>query len=131
MANRAHDWLQQAQHDLEHARHAWEAGDYDWACFAAQQAAEKALKGLFLGLGGEAWGHALTRLFEDLRQLLAVPQELIHAAKRLDKHYVLTRYPSGFDMGAPFHYYTSEEGTQAIADAQRIYDFCQQSLHQA
>ncbi|GIX48826.1 MAG: hypothetical protein KatS3mg131_3037 [Candidatus Tectimicrobiota bacterium] len=43
MANRAQDWLQQAQHDLAHARRAVQSGDYDGACFAAQQAAEKAL----------------------------------------------------------------------------------------
>lgn len=131
MANRALDWLQQAQHDLEHARHAGEAGDHDWACFAAQQAAEKALQGVFLGLGGEAWGHSLTRLFQDVCQQLTVPQELVQAAQRLDKHYILTRYPNGFDTGAPFHYYTHEEGLQARADAQRIYHFCEQSLHRS
>jgi HEPN domain-containing protein len=44
------DWLRQAQRDLEHARRSQEAGDYEWACFAAQQAAEKALKALHLAL---------------------------------------------------------------------------------
>lgn len=131
MANRALDWLQQAQHDLGHARHAGEAGDHDWACFAAQQAAENALQGVFLGLGGEAWGPSLTRLLQDLCQQLPVPEERIQAAQRLDKHYILTRYPNGCDMGAPFHYYTHEEGLQARADAQRIYHFCEQSLHRS
>jgi HEPN domain-containing protein len=42
MSNRALDWLAQATHDLEHARHASEDGDYDWACFAARQAVEDA-----------------------------------------------------------------------------------------
>ena len=128
MANRALDCLQQAQHDLEHARSALEAGYYDWTCFAAQQAAEKALKAVFLSMGGEAWGHTLTRLFQDLRHQLTVSQELVEAAQRLDKHYILTRYPNGFDTGAPFHYYTNGEGRQAIEDAERIYHFCQQSL---
>ncbi len=36
-------WVQ-AQADLEHARKSLEAGDYEWACFAAQQAAEVAVK---------------------------------------------------------------------------------------
>ncbi len=53
MANRALDRLARAFHDLNHARHALEDGDYDWACFAAHQAAEKAVKGLLLALGGE------------------------------------------------------------------------------
>lgn len=39
---RARDWWVQAEADLRHARHALEDEDYEWACFAAQQAAEKA-----------------------------------------------------------------------------------------
>lgn len=62
MTNRAPDWLAQAGHDLKHARHALDDGDFDWACFAAHQAAEKAVKALFLSLGGEGWGHSITRL---------------------------------------------------------------------
>jgi HEPN domain-containing protein len=128
MTNRAPDWLAQAGHDLEHARHAREDADYDWACFAAHQSAEKAVKALFLSLGGEGWGHSITRLLKDMSLKLAVSEQLIMAAQRLDKHYIPTRYPNGFDMGAPQDYYTAEEARQAIEDAQRIYDFCEQSL---
>lgn len=128
MANRAEDWLSQAIHDLAHARHAAEAGDDDWACFAAHQAAEKAVKGLFLHLGGEGWGHAITRLLDDLEHEIEVPSELLNAARRLDKHYIPTRYPNGFDAGAPADYYTAEEAAEAIADAERIHDFCRQSV---
>jgi predicted nucleotidyltransferase len=42
--NRWRDWWDQSARDLAHARHALEAGDFEWAAFAAQQAAEKALK---------------------------------------------------------------------------------------
>jgi len=128
MGHRALDWLAQAAHDLGHARHALEDADYDWACFAAHQAAEKAVKALFLFLGGEGWGHAITRLLQDLSQRQRVPEGLGEAARRLDKHYIPTRYPNGFDSGAPRDYYTAGEARQAIADAQCIYDFCQQSV---
>jgi HEPN domain-containing protein len=129
MANRAPDWLAQAAHDLEHARHACEYGDYDWACFAAHQTAEKAVKALLISLAGEGWGHSITRLLDDVNQRLTVSEELVASAKRLDKHYIPTRYPNGFDAGAPRDYYTAEEARQAIEDAQSIYDFCEQSLH--
>ena len=36
--------LKSAEHDVEH-------GDYNWACFKAHQAAEKALKSLLWGSG--------------------------------------------------------------------------------
>lgn len=128
MGHRALDWLAQAAHDLGHACHALDDADYDWACFAAHQAAEKAVKALFLFLGGEGWGHAITRLLQDLSQRQRVPEDLGEAARRLDKHYIPTRYPNGFDSGAPRDYYTAGEARQAIADAQCIYDFCQQSV---
>jgi HEPN domain-containing protein len=128
MTNRAPDWLAQAGHDLEHARHALDDGDFDWSCFAAHQAAEKAVKALFLSLGGEGWGHSITRLLRDASHKLEITEDLITAAQRLDKHYIPTRYPNGFDLGAPRDYYTADEARRAITDAQRIYDFCQQSL---
>lgn len=129
MANRAHDWLAQARHDLDHARHSVDAGDFEWACFAAHQGAEKAVKGLLLALGGEGWGHSITRLLMDLTLQVQVPETLRQASRRLDKHFIPTRYPNGFDSGAPKDYYTAEEAGQAIDDAERLYQFCEQSIH--
>lgn len=40
MTNRAHDWLRQAERDLEQAEDSRAAGRHEWACFAAHQAAE-------------------------------------------------------------------------------------------
>src|SRR5215470_1049165 len=59
VAERSRDWFRQAVHDLAHARNASGTGSHDWACFAAQQAAEKTLKALIARLGGESWGHSL------------------------------------------------------------------------
>ncbi|MCS6768154.1 MAG: HEPN domain-containing protein [Candidatus Nitrosocaldus sp.] len=53
---RSRDWLRQAEHDLEHARSDLERGFYDWACFSAKQAAEKAVKAVFQSMNNEAWG---------------------------------------------------------------------------
>jgi HEPN domain-containing protein len=72
VTNRGRDWLAQAERDLEHAETSRRAGQHDWACFASHQAAEKALKGLHLHLGQDAWGHVVTRLMADLP--IEVPQ---------------------------------------------------------
>jgi HEPN domain-containing protein len=128
MANRASDWLNQAEGDLQHAVNALKSADYDWSCFAAQQAAEKAVRGLILSKGGEGWGHSVTRLLRDLSELEDIPDTLIKAAMRLDKLYIPTRYPNGFDVGAPREYYTNEDAEKAIEDARGIYDFCRQSV---
>jgi len=42
----AQGWLHQAQTDFVHAQWSLRAGHLDWACLAAHQAAERALKGL-------------------------------------------------------------------------------------
>lgn len=57
--NRSADWLQQARADLALAGVSAGAGHHEWACFACHQAVEKALKGLHLKLGQQAWGHGL------------------------------------------------------------------------
>ena len=46
-------WASPSSRDLAHAGHARDDADYEWAAFAAQQAAEKALKPLVLARGGE------------------------------------------------------------------------------
>ena len=99
--NRWKDWRDQAERDLRHAQHAVEDGDYEWSAFAAQQAAEKALKALIMTRGGEPWGHSIIELVEALPKDLPVPPDLIEAASHLDKHYIPARYPNGFASGYP------------------------------
>lgn len=52
MAERSTDWLKQAKRDLEAARKMAQGALYEWACFASQQAAEKAIKAVFQKMGG-------------------------------------------------------------------------------
>jgi HEPN domain-containing protein len=54
MANRARAWFAQAERDLDQAQSSRREGWHEWACFAAQQAVEKAVKCLHLHLGQEA-----------------------------------------------------------------------------
>ena len=49
---------------------------------------------------------------------------LIDRAKQLDKHYIPTRYPNGFERGAPTDLYTLQEADEAIANAEAIIEFC-------
>lgn len=128
MTNRHEDWFRQAKADLRHARNALDVGDHEWSCFAAQQGAEKALKAVIHRLGGEPWGHSVTVLLGAVAERLDVADELVDAGKRLDKHYIPTRYPNGFDTGAPTDYYTADEAEKAIADATAIQEFCRGAL---
>lgn len=125
MSNRYLDWRKQAEADLKHARHALEDGDFEWSCFAAHQAAEKAIKAVFFKSGLDAWGHALTGLLGNLPNEIARPSDdLVNYARVLDKYYLPTRYPNGFDSGAPTDYYTRDEADKAILMAEAILEFC-------
>jgi HEPN domain-containing protein len=84
--------------------------DFEWSCFAAHQAAEKALKAVFLKSGMDAWGHTVTTLIGNLPPTGAKPSpELVDYARILDKYYIPTRVPNGFDSGAPTDFYTQVE----------------------
>ncbi|MCS6839895.1 MAG: HEPN domain-containing protein [Roseiflexus sp.] len=129
MTNRYADWFRQAEADLRHARNALADGDYEWSCFAAQQAAEKALKSLFQRLGMEAWGHALTVMIGNLPPNIQTPPELVEYCRILDKHYIPTRYPNGFAAGAPTDFYTQKEAEDAIRYAEAILEFCRDQIN--
>jgi len=118
--NRSQDWFAQARRDLEQAQDSRAAGRHEWACFAAQQAAEKAVKALHLALGQEAWGHVISTLLEELP--LTVTPALIDKAKVLDNFYIATRYANGHPAGAPYEHYGSIQSEQAIAYASEILD---------
>ncbi|GIW91868.1 MAG: DNA-binding protein [Pirellulaceae bacterium] len=46
----------------------------------------------------------------------------------LDKHYIPTRYPNGFDSGAPADFYTQTEAKDVIRYAEAILEFCRHQI---
>ncbi len=121
MPDRANDWFQQAKRDLAQAKSSKAEERHEWACFAAQQAAEKAVKALHLSLAQEAWGHVVARLLKELP--MTVPQELIEKAKVLDAFYIPTRYANGHPEGAPFEHYGPLQSAEGINYASEIIEF--------
>ncbi len=122
------DWFRQALRDLEHARRSAEFGEFEWACFAAQQAAEKAVKALYQSLGIEVWGHSISRMLEGLPDEHRPQKYLVDHAKELDRHYVSTRYPNLHPEGAPMEYYTREDAERAIKYAEEIIGYVRNKI---
>ncbi len=128
MPNRSRDWFAQAERDLEHARSAEREGRHEWACFAAHQAAEKAVKALHLRHAQEAWGHAVSRLLAELPATASPPSDLVEKGKVLDNFYVPSRYPNGHPEGAPFEHFGPIQSGEAIRYADEILEFVRRYL---
>ncbi|MEW5864657.1 MAG: HEPN domain-containing protein [Pseudomonadota bacterium] len=126
MTNRAADWMAQAERDLAQARDSQAADRHEWACFAAQQAAEKAVKALHLASGQDAWGHVIAQLLRELPS--APPPEMVEKAKVLDNFYVATRYANGHPAGAPFEHYGIIQSEQAIRYAGEIIEYARTQM---
>ncbi|GAB4253468.1 MAG: HEPN domain-containing protein [Thermoleophilia bacterium] len=128
MTNRANDWYAQAERNLEQAGSSRRDERHEWACFAAQQAAEKAVRALHLHLGQDAWGHAVARLLAELP--LEVPDLLVEKGRVLDTFYVATRYADGHAEGAPFEHYGPLQSEEAIHYAGEILGFVRSQMAQ-
>ncbi len=128
MPNRAQDWLKQAERDLKHAENSVKSQEHEWACFAAHQCAEKALKALHLYFGQEVWGHSVTKILNELSEIVEVPEDLVEKAKVLDSFYISPRYPDSYPEGAPFEYFGPLQSEVAIQYAKQILEFVRSQM---
>lgn len=113
--------MAQSERDLEQAEDSRKSGRHEWACFAAQQAGEKAVKALHLHLGQEAWGHVVARLLQELP--VSAPDDLVDKGRVLDTFYIPSRYPNSHPEGAPFEHYGPLQSEEAIGHADAIIAF--------
>lgn len=128
MPERSGDWYKQAERDLEAARGLRRDDFHEWACFLAQQAAEKSVKAVLHRLGAEAWGHSVLDLVNARPATHAPDQSIVSAARFLDRFYLAARYPNGWAEGTPSQYYGDDDARQAIDHSQGILRFCHDLL---
>lgn len=125
--NRYQDWLDQAERDLKRAGIDIQYEYWEWACFTAQQAAEKAVKALLMKGGASVWGHAITPMLRRLTGV-SVSTTMIEYAQLLDAYYIPTRYPNGFAEGKPADYYNEQKAREAVDAASELIRFCKNHL---
>ncbi len=124
----AADRFKQAERDLEQAEDSRRAGRHEWACFAAHQAAEKAVKALHLHLGQEASGHVVAKLIRELPASADAPASLVEQGQVLDTFYIPSRYPNSHPEGAPFEHYGPLQSEEALRFAGAIIEFVRTRL---
>jgi HEPN domain-containing protein len=76
-------YRRQAVHTLESARRDLAHGDFDWASFKSQQAAELAVKGYLRARVEYVTGHSLLKLLTHFDP--SPPEEIVRCSKELDK----------------------------------------------
>lgn len=124
-------WLDTADGDLAGARLLREAGRFNLSAFHAQQAAEKALKAVLVVKGKTLRSHACVAIIGALKAHgVAVSKGIEAAGRRLDLHYVQSRYPNGLG-GDPTRYYDAAMADECLTYAEEICRFSHSILQDA
>lgn len=93
-------WIEQKEADFDAAQDGLKLEHFEWSCFQAQQAAEKALKAFLFSQGLRAIiTHSITELLLEAQKYASFDIAVGHA-KTLDSYYIPTRYPNGLPDGA-------------------------------
>lgn len=117
-------WRKDAASALRSAELQADAGLHNWSCFAAEQAAQLAVKALLHGVAAAPWGHDLEELGRRLTEAgVPVPEELGGALLRLKRHYIPARYADAHPGGAASDQYLESDAGAALADARTIVAF--------
>ncbi|NMG82600.1 MAG: HEPN domain-containing protein [Methanosarcinales archaeon] len=115
-------WLTQAEEDLKAAKDSLKSGHYNWACFQAQQSAEKTLKFFLYSKGYTSIiTHSSKELVRECKKIEKGFSEVESYARHLDMFYIPTRYPDGLAGElAPAEFYEMEDAKQCIHYAELI-----------
>jgi HEPN domain-containing protein len=123
-------WLATADEDARATEVLLEAGLYAHACFAAQQAGEKAVKALWYAVGEDPRGHSVQKLVARCPLLEQEPERgaWLETAAALDRFYVPTRYPNGLPDLTPEQSYFRRDAEQAREQALWVVQACRRVL---
>ena len=100
MESDAKRWMDYAENDLAVAKHllaTFHPKPLEIICYHCQQAAEKAVKAIYIALGipgGVPRKHDLTFLLEQMKYRIPVTEELMDHADELNSYSVVVRYPN-------------------------------------
>ena len=112
-------WLERTEKDIKAAKNSLVSGDYEWACFQAHQAAEKALKAAYIKKYNEL---LKTHDLVLLAKKIGAEQPTVEHCTKLGAVYVESRYP---DKPAE---YGEEDANGFIKNAEEIIQWIKKVL---
>lgn len=120
-------WLKQAEDDLNAAVWQMKGSFFSHGCFLSQQSGEKALKAYLYARGKRSvMGHSVLELCRMCQTYDSAFKTLEPAAKKLDKYYIITRYPNGLPGFTPSEYFNKKECETAVKHARKIFQFAKE-----
>ena len=125
----AERWFKTAATDLRGAR--WNLTGKFWSevCFKCQQTVEKALKAYLIARGRRGiMTHSLLELIRISSQYDNAFKSLESSGKRLDKYYLIARYPDGLPGLTPEEYFEEKESQESVDIAQNIMGMVESKL---
>lgn len=118
----AERWFTQADFDLKEAETCLVRRSFAYACFFAEQSAQKFIKG-FLILSGERFVplHSIRELLEKASTYEKGLKKYIQEGQKLDRYYLITRYPDALPTpSVPCESYGVVEAKEAVEIAHKI-----------
>jgi HEPN domain-containing protein len=112
------EWMEKAEKDLKRAEFLLSVGDFEDCAFHAHQAAEKALKALYILKFKRLWK---THDLEMIASTLKAQKRIIETSRKLNPHYIETRYPTKTE-------YNEEIATNAIDNAKKVIKWVKEKL---
>ncbi len=129
---RFHVWLMQAQYDLQAAEISRKNGFYEWSCFQAGQAAEKALKAVIVYHGKSAPKvHKLGVLIGMIKNIDARFRGIRLDITELQSYTFSARYPFLIpgNLETPHEYIDAEDARICINQAKTILNLIKEILN--
>ena len=116
MREEVRNWLNQAEYDLSAAKDSFKTGHFEWACFQSQQAAEKALKALYVhSIKRNIVTHDIVKIAE----ALDAPAEVKKLCRLINSDYTVTRYPDAAN-GIPAEQFDEDKANEHMNAAESI-----------
>lgn len=114
----ANEWMKKSEKDIVAAEINLQQKLYDVSAFLSHQAAEKALKALYILKFRRLWKtHDLVGLLAELESR----SELLEICDELNRHYIDTRYPSEVK-------YTGKMAKDALENAKKVVEWAKKNL---
>lgn len=116
--NSAAQWFQYAAADMRAAKLLRDAEEYPTACFHAQQAVEKAFKGLLSIAGDVKKSHSIAEMVHTIKDA-GYDRDKLPPAGKLDRYYMATRYPDALPGSNAQDVFDKQDANDAIGIAEQ------------